>query len=557
MRYMQTEAIDAQFAHWAEGGGNSLIEMATGIGKSVVNAGITRRLLREYPDIRVLSVTHVKELIEQNCKAMLKLWPQAPVGIYSASVGRRDVRAQVTFAGIQSIYDKSDILGAFDLIAIDEAHLVPRKTDTMYGRFLEANAAKTDHRLTGLSATIYRMDSGRLDRGEGAMFEKVVYSYGIARGIEDGYLTPLISPATLSEIDTTGLRSRNGDYAPGELERAALKGDNIERACDETIEFGRNRRAWLVFTTGVKHAHRVADYLNARGIKAAVITGDTPRAERASLISLFKAGLLRALISVGVLTTGFDAPTVDLIGNQRPTDSAGLYVQIGGRGTRLIDPSIGNLPTAAERRAAIASSIKPNCLFLDFGGVIRKHGPLDDIRVKEKAEKEPRTEEIEPRRKVCPECGAEVPLATVQCLQCGFAFRNGDRGENIDGEAEAIATILKSDAKPIIRKVTGWSFHRHEKPGAPVSLRIDYQCGMKVQSEWLCFGHGDIARGRAIGAWRQLCPLGRVRSYYPDSVNAAWERLDELDMPHKIEVKQEGRYFKVAKRIYERETEAA
>ncbi len=545
-RYYQTEAENALFAHWAEGGGNSLLEMATGTGKSFVNASVAKRLLRDYPGIRILSVTHVKELIEQNCKEMLRLWPQAPVGIYSAGVGRRDARAQILFGGIQSIHDKSDILGAFDLILVDEVHLVPRKADTMYGRFLEANAKKTDHRLAGLSATLYRLDSGRLDAGEGAMFEKVVYSYGIDRGIKDAYLSPLVSKAGLAEIDTGGVHTRGGEFVAGELERAALEGSKVEQACAEMTELGRDRRAWLAFCTGVKHAHRVASMLENKGISTAVITGETPKTERARLIGEYRAGRIRCLASVGVLTTGFNVPGVDMVALLRPTLSAGLYIQMVGRGTRPVYAPGAPLETPEQRLEAIKASTKPDCLVLDFAGVIRKHGPVDAVQV---SDREKRGKNggaaIVATHKTCPQCQAPVALAASRCQQCGYAFPRAQEDKH-EGEADASAAILKSGAKPIIRKVSDWSFHQHEKPGGTASLRIDYRCGMHIHSEWLCFDHGDIPRARAVMVWHEL---GGARPY-PQSVSDGLERAGELQMPDKIEVKQEGRFFRVVRRTY-------
>ena len=104
LRYYQREAIDALYAYFEKKQGNPLIEMPTGSGKSVVISGFLREALSQWPDTRVLAITHAKELIAQNYAAMLRTWADAPAGIYSASLNRRDMGAQILFAGIQSIH---------------------------------------------------------------------------------------------------------------------------------------------------------------------------------------------------------------------------------------------------------------------------------------------------------------------------------------------------------------------------------------------------------------------------------------------------------------------
>jgi DNA repair protein RadD len=539
LRYYQREAADALYRHWESGGGNALIEMATGTGKSLVAATIGRELLTEYPGFRICAVTHVKELIEQNCMEMLRAWPQAPVGIYSAGVGRRDTRAQILFAGIQSIHDKSDILGAFDALLIDECHLVPRNADTMYGRFIEANAAKTDARLCGLSATLHRLDSGRLDRGEGALFEKTVYSYGIARGIKDGFLAPLISKAGQSEIDVSGVHTRGGEYVAGELEKAALADNGkIGQACEEMIERGRRdgRRSWLAFCCGVKHARAVAEALRARGVHAETVVGETPAAERRRLIEDFRAGRIKCLTSVAVLTTGFNAPHVDMIALMRPTLSTGLYIQMVGRGTRLADG-------------------KGDCLVLDFAGVIAKHGPVDAIKERDAPKKRGEKAELPPM-KACPECNSPNSLQSRKCWYCDCAFGEGTREPGHDGSADGSAVILTSERKAATRACYGIDFKIHSKDGRR-SLRIDYWTNKycyRSEREWLAFeSEHDLARAKASQAWRAL----GGRTPPPKSIDEAWKRCGELQAPSRIEVKLDGEFWRVTRRIYDQQAAGA
>src|SRR5436190_2011891 len=116
-------ALNALDAYWQAGGGNPLVSMATATGKSLVIAWLVRDVLQRFPCLRVLVLTHVQELIEQDLKHLIALWPDAPVGVNCAALGRRDCDQQILFASIQSVFRDPKAIGLRDLILIDEAHL--------------------------------------------------------------------------------------------------------------------------------------------------------------------------------------------------------------------------------------------------------------------------------------------------------------------------------------------------------------------------------------------------------------------------------------------------
>lgn len=326
LRPYQQAAIDSVLGYWAQGGGNPLVDLATGLGKSVVVAKITRDVIERYPDMRVLMLVHVKELVEQNFMALLRLWPDAHAGIYSAGLNRRDAHRQIVFASIQSVFKKARELGPRDLVLIDEAHLVPKDGDGMYRTLLEGlRYERPDMRVAGFTATPYRLNGGRLDEGDNQLFDETVYSYGIGAGIKDGWLSPLRSKAGETTIDVSGVAKSGGEFVGRALEAAVDTDDITAGAVREILRFGEHRRSWLVFCAGVGHAHHVRDALRAVGVTCETITGDTPSGDRARYISEFKAGRIRCLTNANVLTTGFDAPSVDLVAMLRPTMSPGLY----------------------------------------------------------------------------------------------------------------------------------------------------------------------------------------------------------------------------------------
>ena len=292
---------------------------------------------------------------------MLRLWPEAPAGIYSAGLNKRDLHAQILFAGIQSIHKRAYDIQRCDLALIDEAHLIPRTSNTMYRRFLGDLATINPHlKVIGFTATPYRLDSGMLHEGDGALFTDIAYEAGVAEMIAQGYLCEVVPKRTETQLDTSGVGSRGGEFIAGQLEAAVDVEAVTKSAVDEIVRHGADRGSWLVFCAGVRHAEHVRDAIQGRGFTCEAILGETASAERDRVIAAFKRGDIRCLTNANVLTTGFNAPGVDLIAMLRPTKSVGLYVQMIGRGTRLANG-------------------KDNCLVLDFAGNVERHGPIDRI----------------------------------------------------------------------------------------------------------------------------------------------------------------------------------
>jgi DNA repair protein RadD len=502
--------------------------MATGTGKSVVIATAIRELLEAYPDMRVLVAVHVRELVEQNAIALLRVWPQAPIGINAASLYRRDHHAQVLFASIQSIYKQGYELGPRDLVLVDECHLVPRAGQGMYLSLLETlRDAVPDLRVGGFTATAYRMDSGRLDDGDERIFHDVVYTYNLADGVRDGYLAPLVSKATGVEIDVSGVARRGGEFVAGALEAAADKRDVVQGAAGEIVRLGAERNAWLAFCSGVDHAHHVRDALRERGICTETVTGETPTGDRDRIIRGFRAGQIRCLTNAMVLTTGFDVPHVDLIAMLRPTLSTGLYVQTLGRGTRLAPG-------------------KTDCLVLDFSGNVRRHGPVDAVSIRTsggrpKGEREDVA--VKPdsvRARICPNCQTYNALDVWSCVSCGFEW---PKPEPKHKDVADTAPVMTRDMPKWIQ-VRDVLLERHEKHDSPDSLRVEYICGMQVFREWVLFEHRGFNRVKAEAWWRAMGGKMPV----PATVTEALQRAAEVDIAVDVTVARDGRFWRVMAR---------
>lgn len=521
LRPYQQEAVDAVFDYFGKQRGNPLVVVPTGGGKSVILSEFIRRVLADWARERILVVTHVRELIDQNYRALLRHWPEAPAGIYSAGLKRREAKAQVLFCGIQSVYEKADKIEWADLILVDEAHLIPARGFGMYRRFLADLRERNQHvKLIGLTATPYRTDTGSLMSGEDRIFDGIAYNCDITKLIEDGYLSRVTARGGKAKIDTSDVHLRGGEFIESELQAAATQDDIVERAVDEIVQRGEDRKSWLVFCCGVEHANKVTDQLIAKGIPSCSVFGSTPMAERDALVAAFREGKIRALVNVGVLTTGFDAPGVDLIALLRPTMSPGLYVQMVGRGLRLAPG-------------------KTDCLVLDFGGNVLRHGPIDQVQIREPGSSDSVGEA--PVRE-CPNCQMMVAAQHRVCPECGYEFPTPLRVAHADRPDEV--AILSTESKsPFEKYAVSHIEYRlwQSNISKPPTMRVDYVGGLTQRvSEWVCLEHQPrtFPRRKAETWW--LARGGRHP--IPCSVREALDRRAELRTPIEITVDTRGDY---------------
>jgi DNA repair protein RadD len=443
-----------------------------------------------------LILAHVKELLEQAADKLRAVCPEVKFGVYSAGLKRRDTEHAVIIAGIQSVYRRACELDAFDLVIVDEAHLIPTSGDGMYRQFLaEAKAVNPHVRVIGLTATPFRLDSGPICSPE-HFLNAICYEIGVKELIRDGYLCPLITKAGLTKVDTSALHVRGGEFVAEEVEQLMDQDGLVQAACREIVDHTQGRDKCLIFAAGVAHGRHVVQVLREQhGIECGFVCGDTPSGERADLIArfrdeprrdLFQHEPLKYLCNVNVLTTGFDAPNVDCVALLRPTMSPGLFYQMTGRGFRLYPG-------------------KANCLVLDFGGNVLRHGPVDQLKIKDKAS----SGTGEAPAKECPECHSVIAAGYSTCPDCGYEFPPPERQRH---EAKASeAGILSGQVTDIEYEVRDVTYRVHAKRDAPPdasrSMRVDYRLGLDHwQSEWICVEHTGYARHKAEQWWRQRSP---------------------------------------------------
>ena len=517
LRDYQEDAVNAIYEYWETGKGkNSLVSAPTASGKSIMIAEFCKRTCTENKNVRIVCVTHTRELISQNEKELKLHWKEANTGIYSAGLGKRQTKAQILFVGIQSVYKRAFELGKVDIILVDECHLIPRAAETRYGQFIsDMHIANPNVVVVGFTATPYRLDSGVLHEGEGALFDGIAYVCEMKKLIDDGYLVPVISKGGVSKIDLKDVHIRAGDYASNELAHAADDPELIRLAVAEIVAYGKDRKAWLIFASGITHAKHVADEVRKHNISCEVVTGETPKEERDNTVNKFKTGGIRCLVNVAVFTTGFNVPRCDMIALLMATKSTGKYVQIVGRGMR----------TYPDKR---------NCLLMDYGGNVLEHGMVDDIEPVQTNDIFNVVKNPDPIKE-CPQCRALLHTRVMICPACDYEFPvTASHGvEAYEG------AVLSDQQTEFVVEVVEMYCTRHKKLGGVDSLKMAfYDKADKEFAMWVCLNHTGFAKDKAMALVKQFG--GKA-----DSVDSALKEWSYWRKPTHIRVRPEGKFFRI------------
>lgn len=529
-RYYQADSIRAVYDYFEHHTGNPIIAQPTGTGKSVVIANFLKGIYELYPTQRIMMLTHVSELIEQNFDKLKKSWPTAPAGIYSAGLGRRDTHNKITFAGIQSVRKIPDQFGHIDLILIDECHLVSDDDEASYYSFIQALLAVNPYlKVVGLSATPWRLGMGLLT--EGAIFTDICYDNttldAFNRLISEGYLMPLVPKATKYELDTDSIKkSAKGEFNMKQMQKEYDQDEVSFEALKEAIEEGHDRKHWMVFGTGTEHCDNIADMLEELGISAVSVHSKKAKEFNRQAIADFKAGKVTALVNNNKLTTGFDFDGIDFIIMLRPTASAGLWVQMLGRGTRPCFAPGFDLQTQEGRLAAIAASHKQNCLVMDFAGNTRRLGPINDpVIPKKKGERG--TGGVAPVR-LCEKCSTYNHASVRICINCGYEFPKQVSIFAMAATDELIASNLPQVEEFKVTKVT---YQCHRKMDRPDTVKATYYCGLRKFTSYICFEHGGAAGKRAQRWWGHHTDIEA-----PESTEEALTHMAKIAVPTHLRV---------------------
>lgn len=387
LRDYQQNAVDNVIQFFKKKRDPAVVVLPTGAGKSLVIAELAR-----IAKGRVLVLAHVKELIEQNYEKYMSYGLSA--GIFSASLGKKDWEQKVIFGSVQSVARVSeDFFNNFSLLVIDECHRVAEESSTQYQEVIKKISDKNPKIcILGLTATPYRLglgwiyeysQKGEIKTEKNRFFKQCVYELPLSYMIKNKFLTiPIKVDIPVTCYDFSELADKNRLYTPSEVEEILRSQKRltpliIKNVIDITEKF--NRQGVMIFSSSIKHAEEIMSYL-PKG-ESDLVLGDTDLDQRNQIIQNFKNKKIKYLVNVSVLTTGFDAPHVDVIAIMRPTQSNSLYQQIVGRGLRL----------AHEKK---------DCFILDYAGMGH------DLFSPEISDKRPSKDTV-PVKVTCPSCGFE------------------------------------------------------------------------------------------------------------------------------------------------------
>jgi DNA repair protein RadD len=458
LRPYQNEAVQKTIKHFQKERVPAVIVLPTGAGKSLVIAELAK-----IANGRVLVLAHVKELVEQNHQKYQSYDLEA--GIFSAGLGKKEVFDKVIFGSIQSVARApKDFFDNFSIVIIDECHRISQDKESQYHQVLNELKEKNERLcILGLTATPYRMGlgwiyqfhyKGSLKTKEDRFFKKCIFELSLSYMIKNNFLTtPIKIDSPVACYDFSNLKINNSSYTNKEIEnclkdQARITPSIIQNIIDLTKE--NSRQGVMIFTSTVRHAKEILKLL-PKGVSELII-GDTLLDERDSIIQNFKNKKIKYLVNVSVLTTGFDAPHVDLIAILRPTESAGLYQQIIGRGLRLApnkkdclildytgqDHSIFSPEIGEDRPSDKTVQVEiecPSCEYKNqFWGI---KDEFDEIiehfgRQCQGATEDPQSLEIVPcgfrfRFKLCDQCNSENDITARQCRDCEHLLVDTDQ----------------------------------------------------------------------------------------------------------------------------------
>lgn len=409
---------------------------------------------------------------------------------------------------------------------VHNCHTINMDQSGTYRRVLaKLTAINPQLRVIGLTASPYRLGQGMIHEGDDALFSALIEPVTIEQLIHLNHLSKLRSKHTAMMLDTTGVKKSGGEFVAGALEAAVDTDANNAAAVQEIMQRGQSRRSWLVFCSGIGHAENINQMLQDHGVASACVTGKTSKTERERILSDYKAGRLRCITNVSVLTTGFDAPMTDLIAFLRPTLSPGLYLQMAGRGLRVADD-------------------KDDCLVLDFAGNVERHGPITAIEPPSKARKG----DSEARTKTCPVCDELVGLNARTCPSCEHQWPEPEKSSKplILGNQDILGI------EPQEMAVTSWQWRKHtSRTSGKDMLSCTFYGGLSDPAVvcYHCIAHEGYAGDKAR---RELVTIAyKAGAALPDDDMAEMARLLNIsNYPAAIKYKRSGKFFEVKDRIW-------
>ena len=534
LRPYQQHALDLLYDWLANNPGHPVINLPTGSGKSIVIAELCRQAVQQWPETRILMLTRSLELIEQNAAKLRAIWPGAPMGIYSASIGRKELDEPITIGGPLSIVNALDRMKHIDLCLVDECHDISHRDEGSYREIIKhLMSLNPAMRVIGFTASPFRMGHG-LITDKPAIFDAIIEPTSILELIEQGFLSVMRSKTTALTYDLKGVKKRGGDYVEADLQRVIDTDDNNAQMVREVIERAGDRKSWMFFCSGVAHAEHVSELLNQHGVSAVPVTSMMRKEERATAIAAFRSGAIQAVTNVNCLSTGFDHPEIDLLVLARPTMSPGLYLQQVGRGLRVAPG-------------------KRDCLVLDFAGNVAQHGPITAVQPPRSAGSGDGDAPV----KVCDACAELCHISAKECPACGHPFP----------PAKKEPLTLRSDdilgLEGLVLEVGSWRWRKHVSRTSGLAMLAATYYGQALSdpsiTEYFPVLHEGYAGQKALAAVASIANASQADGglFSHQTLEEIAYGLSQATAPSRIEYKRDGKFHRVIQRSWARVEAAA
>lgn len=407
--------------------GNTLAVAPTGSGKTIMLSAVTGRLLVE-PDAKACILAHRTELTGQNRTKFERVNPGMTTSVFDAN--EKSWLGQATFAMVQTLSRQSHLeqMPTLDLLVIDEAH---HASSDSYRYVIDAVLARNPKAsICGLTATPNRGDG----KGLREIFSNVADQISLGEMIAAGHL---VSPRTF--VIDVGVQD-----ALKNVRKTAIDFDMDEVASildkrlisDAVIKHWKEKaasRKTIIFCSTVAHAQHVCEAFEAANVNAVLVHGELSGGERKARLAAFESGSAQVVVNVAVLTEGYDYTPTSCVILLRPSSYKSTFIQMVGRGLRTIDPE------------EFPGLVKSDCIVLDFGTASLMHGSLE-----QEVNLDGHLHDGEAPTKDCPDCGAIVPMACMECPLCGHIW---DRQQKDGG---VLADFIMSEIDLLKRSNFRW-----------------------------------------------------------------------------------------------------
>lgn len=490
---------------WAEMfiSSDQLNKLPTGAGKTIIFVELVRRAMEKFPELRAGILVNKIKLAEQTREKLEYLIESERIGVFCGSLGEYQDKNSVTVASIQSIGRHTPF---FHLLIIDEAHNA--ENSATYQNFINrVKGFNPRIKIVRFTATPFTSESGYL-YGEDKEIKKLTFDISLNEMIKLGFLVPPVFKSSKVSFDTSKLRTRRGEYVLKDLEKLTSDERKVRSQVEDALPRLNGRKKIIWAATCIEHAMILKNAIE-HFEECSVVHSEMSMKDRVRHLDNFEKGNVRHLISIMIVSEGYDFPPIDGVVIMRPTRSPVLYVQLVGRGLRI-------------------SPGKEDCLVLDYGNVVEYMGHPNDPFVDDGKNKSKKNEK---KAIICPGCETINFLPVKACRSCGYEFFQAekdeiDRTKNLTRQAAEVN--LNSKGRPEFEvPVLAWTVNENyiSKNGNA------------------CY---EITYSTTEGAIREFLKKGSVHQ----RIFTAQYHQFKKEKPLRILVEKEGKYFNVKKRIF-------